>query len=845
MQTFIQNLRYGLRMLTKSPAFTTVAILSLALGIGANTAIFTLINDLLLKSLPVHDPQALVAFGQEFGGGIIAYPADYRGAVDLFPYDFYKQIENQRAAFEGITAYTSFNPSLSVKHEETSNGTPTQATGHLVSGNFFTVLGAHTILGRPIAPSDADAPGGHAVAVLSYRYWQKEFSGDPAIIGKAMTVNGTPFIVIGVADPKFYGVELDQDPPDMWLPLTMQAEVMLQPSLLGPHGLSFLHFMGRRKSGESMEQVQEWVNLQFRNYLTANEGSHLTAARSQVIQKVFVQLMPGSTGISNLRVQYAEPLRILMGLVALVLLIACANLANFLLAKTASREREISTRLALGASRPAIVFQMLTEALLLSFLGGAVGLLLAFWGTRLLINFVAAGATDTPFSPNPDIHVLAFTLCVSLFTGILFGLAPALRVSRVSVTPGLGSTSRSVAGGETRTTRLLPKFLVASQMGLALVLLLAAGLLVRTLRNLEHQDFGFNRENQLMVNFDAKTVGYKPEQLPGLYQRILDRMQALPGVRSATLAGTPPMSPGSWDAPISIKGYAAQPNEDMNTLINGVGPRYFETVGMPLLEGRSIGPQDVSQSPQAVVINETLANHFFPHGNAIGQLLTMGDPSVKGEWEIVGVARTAKYNSLRETPQRMIYLPVMQLPGNDAYASWLLLRTEGDPEKVTEEVRRALVEIDPNLPIIKIETISQQLETFTGTETLISQLSIFFSLLALLLACIGLYGVMTYNVLRRTNEIGVRMALGAQSRGVLWMVMKESLALLGIGIALGVPAALAATRLLQSQLFGIKSSDPLTVFAAVFIVAVTTMLAGYFPARRATRIDPMTALRYE
>lgn len=820
--------------------------LTLALGIGANTAIFTLINDLLLKSLPVHDPQGLVAFGQQAGGGVVDGIGP--GPLDLFPYEFYKQIEDQHEAFDGITAYASFPSRLSVRQlNATPNSTAAaaQATGHLVSGNFFQVLGTNTVLGRTIIPSDEETPGSKPVAVISYRYWEQEFGADHDVLGRTIDVNGAPYTVIGVAAPKFYGVAIDQDPPDMWLPLTMQAQVMLSNSFLDPHGLYFLHLMGRRKTGMRLEQMQEWVNLQLRRYMSDREGAQLTSARSQEIQKIYVPLMPGGRGISNLRVQYDEPLRILMGLVAMVLLVACANLANFLLAKAASREREISTRLALGASRSRIVLQMLAEALMISFLGGAAGLLLASWGIRLLIKFVVAGADSTPLNPNPDIRVLAFTFGLSLLTGILFGLAPALRLSRVSVAPGLGSSTRSVAGGGNRIARLLPRVLVAVQVGVGLVLVLAASLLARTLRNIEQQDLGFNRQNLLLVNFDSKVAGYKPEQVGMLDQRILDRMQTLPGVRSAALSGSPPISEGSWDSPFYPKGYTAQANEDTSTLINRVSGGYFETVGIPVLSGRPIESQDISNSRHVVVVNQKVANHFFPRGDALGQHMKFDEPDLTGEWEIVGVAKEAKYNSPREPTQPMVYLSTAQMTGGNAFAFWLQLQTVGNPEEVGQEVRRAIAEIDPNLPIMKVESVHERLDLFTGKEALISQLSIFFSLLALLMACIGLYGVMTNNVSRRTNEIGVRMALGAQSRGVLWLVLKESLVLLGIGLVLGVPAALALTPLLQSQLFAITASDPSTLFTAVGIVAITTLVAGYFPARRATRIDPMVALRYE
>jgi len=843
LEDFLEDVRYGLRMLRKNPGFTAVAILSLALGIGANTAIFTLINDLMLKSLQVREPQQLVAFGKEFGGGVVDGIGP--GDLDLFPYELYKQMEGQHEGFQGITAYGSFIRPVSVRLSGTSASPASQAISHLVSGNFFSVLGANTLLGRPLDPSDDDTPGRSPVAVLSYHYWQQSSSGDPGVISRTIILNHTPFTIIGVMPPNFYGIQIDADPPDMWLPLTMQEQVTLSPSLIGPRGLYWLHLMGRSKPGVGIKQAQEWVNLRLRQYMREREGAQLTPGRSQEIEKIYVDLRPGARGVSNLRVLYEEPLRILMSVVVLVLLIACGNLANFLLAKTASREREISTRLALGAGPGRVIRQILTETLLLSFLGGAAGLLLAMWGTQALLNFVVAGSAHTPFDPNPDARVLAFTFVVSLATGILFGLAPALRVSRMNLVPGLKAKSRSVTGDGSGFGGLLPGILVASQVTLSLVLLVGAGLFVRTLRNLQNQDFGFNRRNVLLGFFNPNIAGYKPEQVDSLYQRILERMNALPGVRSATLSGAPPIDPGSWNSPIFVKGRPFQPNENIASLINGVAPRYFETLGIPVLLGRPIGPQDIPGSAQVVVVNETFASYFFPRGDAIGQHLSVADPSVKGEWEIAGVVKNSKYNSPRETAKRMIYLPVAQLSGTNRYALCLQLLTEGDPAKLTEQARRAFAQIDGNLPLDHVKTITKQVDGIIDHEILISQLSSFFSLLALLLACIGLYGVMTFNVVRRTNEIGIRMALGAQEGGVLWMVLKESLVLLGIGIAIGVPVAVAVTRLVQTQLFGLSPSDPFTLMTAVFIVAAVTLLAGYAPARRATKVDPMVALRYE
>jgi predicted permease len=555
--------------------------------------------------------------------------------------------------------------------------------------------------------------------------------------------------------------------------------------------------------------------------------------------------LPAGAGISHLRDAYEGPLAILMGIVAIVLLIACANLANFLLAKAASRQREFSTRLALGSSRSRIVRQVLTETLLLAFTGGALGLILAFAGTRALIKFIVGPESHTALAATPDLRVLAFTSAICIFTGLLFGLAPALRVSRTNAAGALSAGARTAASAGGRSGRFLPNLLVTTQIMLSLVLLAVAGLFLRSLHNLDTQNLGFNRTNVLLIRTNFKFAGYKPEQLNALYERILDRVDALPGVRSATLSGGPPMWRGNWGSPISILGRPTKPNEDVSTLLNRVTPNYFETLNIPLLRGRTIGAQDTAAATKAVVVNKTLADQYFPKGDAIGHSFTVADPSVKGTWQIVGIVRDATYGHAGEEPTPMAYLAAEQLTEDDQYTSWLQVQTSGDPSAVAGEVRSALAEIDPNLPVLDVQTISELLDELIGQQRLVSQLAGFFALLALSLCAIGLYGVMTYSVVRRTSEIGVRIALGAPAAGVLWMVIKESMWLLGIGIALGVPASLAASRAIRSGLFGLSPSDPSTLIAAVTVIAAVTIIAAYLPARRATRINPIIALREE
>ena len=857
-----QDIRFSLRMLLKSPAYTSVALLSLALGIGANTAIFTLIDQVLLRTLPVLHPEQLVTFGDAGNAGV-AGGIDL-GDFGLFPWYFSRQLESDPGPFQGVAAYGSFSDKASVRLPgASSNTSAVLATATLVSGNYFSVAGAEPILGRAISPADDATPGSGAVAVLGYRFWQRTMSADPAVLGQTIAINGTPFSIVGVMPPSFQGIKQQTESADLWTPISMQAQIFSGPSYLTRDGGYFLQLFGRlspqaASDPKAFAQSQTWLDQQIRVGILANEGKTVTAARQREIDQHTVKLIPSARGYSLIRSQYGASLLILMAVVALVLLIACANLANFLLARTAARQREMATRLALGSSRGRILRQCLLETALLSLAGGLLGLAVAFASTRALIAFVSRGAAQIALSPTPDGSVLLFTLGVCLLTALFFGLAPALNAARTSAAGSLSGSARNETSS--RNARFWPRTLVASQVVLSLLLLVGAGLFLRTLQNLQVQDYGFERTHLLVGVIDPALVGYKPSQTPALYRSLLERLSAIPGVRSAALSAIPPMNAGNWTSNIKPQGYTPAPKENMVSILNRVSGRFFETTGIEIAAGRAINESDTLTSLKVAVVNQSLAKRYFPKGDALGHSLTIEIDSVKGPWLIVGVARDIKALGPRDTtPRTMTYLPLAQMqPFNppdpatpaaapeenqDRFANAILVRTTGDPTCTIAALRAAVAQVDPNLPILSVQTMQERVDGFMTQLTLVSRLTGLFSALASLLAAIGLYGVMSYSVVRRTGEIGIRLALGAQTRAVLWMVMRESLLLLAVGLAIGLPLTWACTQLIRDQLYGVKAIDPASFAAAIVIVAVMTLFAAWLPARRAAQIDPMNALR--
>src|SRR5215213_674510 len=839
MENLFKDLRYGLRGLFKRKAFAAIAVLTLALGIGANTAIFTLVNAVLLKSLPVSNPHELVLFSDTTGEGTSVVDSPQTGGQwERFSYASYKYFRDHNDSFQDVAALRSGVSRLSVRQTDAQANAAVRASGHLVAGNYFSLLGVHAMRGRVLTPDD-DKPNAEPAAVVGYRYWQQQWNSDPLVVGKRLIINGTNFTIVGVTPPEFFG-ERVRRPPDFWLPLSFHPQIELRKSFLEEEQTYWLMIIGRLKPGVTLEQAQVNVNLGLRQFLTEQAGSQLTEDRQRGIQNTYVKLVDGSGGISGLRRFYSKPLHMLMAIVGMVLLIACANVGGLLLSRAASRKAEISLRMALGATRGRIVRQLLTESMLLAVIGGVCGVLLAQWGVTVLVNLVAR---EAPLDTRPDVGILAFTAGVSIVAGLLFGLVPAVQASRTNLSSAMKEKTRT-RGRALRFS--LSSLMVVMQVGLSMVLLTGAGLFARSLVKLQNENVGFDRNNVLLLGIDPRLAGYKPKELATLYQQLIERLSSLPQVRSVTMATYAPMSGTSRTSSIEVTGYTPQPGEDLLTQDMLTGPKYAETLGIPLLRGREIELRDTASAPRVAVVNATFADRYFKGQNPIGRTFTFDDETDDGApLEIVGVVGDIKSDDAREKPEPTVYRPILQIQEQGAYSCTIHIRTLSDPTPLTGQVRQMINQIDDKLPIFGVTTLNEQLHQNLNQERLIAQLVSFFGALALILACIGLYGVMAHGVARRTNEIGIRMALGARGGHIAWMVLRETLYLVLAGLVLGVPAALLGAKLIAAQLFGLSATDPLTLVGAAIVLTVVAMLAGYLPARRASRVNPLKALRYE
>lgn len=853
MSTLLQDIRYAIRMLLKAPGFTAVAVLTLALGIGANTAIFSVLDSVLLRSLPVPHPEELSlltdpdSHGQSFGSE--------GGERSLLAYSEFQYLHEHNEVFSKLFAADSQLPDADITIGNSSTGGGMQretARVRLVSGEYFEALDLQPAAGRFFTPEVDRVRGGAPLAVISYAFWKSRFALDPSALGKSMQIRNNSFEIVGVTTPSFFG-ETVGEAPDLWIPITMQDVIYPGRDLLSasPQGLLnqhiWLQVMGRRKPGISNAQANASINVVFQHLIESLLGPAMTAEERKESLEWRIKVQPASRGASTLHEAFGEPLKFLMALVGLVLLIACANVANLLLARGAARQREFVMRLAIGADRSRLVCQLLTESLLLAVVGAGMGILFAFWADALLLRMVggvADGPSSVQLSLQPDARVLGFTLLVTVLAAILFGFFPALHATRLDLSSRMKASGSSGAGESGKRGLPLNKILVIAQVGFSVVLLIAAGLFVHSLANLSRVNLGYNRENLLLFRVNAAAGGYKEPAQTRLYEDLLVRISAIPGLRGVAVSHNGLFSGSESADPVAVEGYTPKPGESTHSRFDHIGPAYFSTMGIPILLGREIGAHDTAGGLRAAVINETFARQFFPNTNPLGKHIRDTYSGNPAECIVVGVAADAKYNSLREKTRPRLYAPLFNPMWEQSTAVYEV-RTFADPASVSSALRSAVQEIAPSLPPVSIRSMNGLVSDTLQTDRFIEQLSSAFGFLAILLASVGLYGVMAYTVARRTRDIGIRMALGAAPANVLWQILRESLTLALIGIVIGVPVALAGTHLVRSMIFGLGLADPIVIVAAAALLAIVAALAGFLPAHRASRVDPMIALRYE
>jgi len=828
-----QDFLYSLRTLRKSPVFLSVAVFSLALGIGANTAIFTLINQLILQPLPVRDPEQLVMLagrGKHYGGN---------NGMDRLSYPMYQEIRDTNQVFSGM--FCTYPSTVSASFQ----GSTELIGADFVSGNYFPVLGIGAAAGRVFAASDDLIQGGHPLAVLSSGYWRARFGGDPGILGKPIVVNGRALTIIGVSQAGFDGVEPGRA-PQIRIPMTMKDDLPRSEfGRLNNDRFRWTEVFGRLKPGITLAKAQAGLQPLFHQILNREVTETPFAKASPFVKQEFLRMwmeaMPGSKGRSNLRKAYSKPLFALMGIVGLVLLIACSNLANLLIARASARQKEIAVRLALGAGRGRLMRQLLVESLVLAAMGGLLGVGVAVMVDRALIDFLPTGHTPLSLSSTPDGTVLGFTFAVSLLAGLLFGLAPALQSTR----PKLANTLKDQAGAVIHGGSAgLRKGLVVAQVSLSLLLLIGAGLFVQSLRNLKTLNPGFEVKGLAAFDVAPTMSRLDTKWTADYYRRLRETLSALPGVESHTFAVVPVLEDNEWDNWVTIEGYTAKPDERPDPHMQYCSPGFFKTLKIPVLLGRDFNDRDDAGAPKVGIVNQKFVKRYFGGADPLGRHVGMGiDPGTKMDIQIVGVVGDTKYESMRDEMPYELYIPYDQK--TFAEGATVYVRVTGDPDPAFNMLRAAVRAVAPDVPMYDMRTLDRQMEISLLTERLLAGLSSVFGCLATLLAALGLYGVMAFMVARRTREIGIRMALGAGQGAVVWMVLRETLTLAGIGVAIGLAGASAVTRLIQAQLFGVKPTDWLIMAAASLGIAAVTALAGYVPARRATGIDPMSALRWE
>ena len=832
MDQLRQDFRYAFRSLRRAPAFSAIIVLTLGLGIGANTAIFSLMDQVLLRMLPVKEPQNLVLFNG---------PGPFAGRTNndmTFSVPMFRGLESgSRQVLEGMLARYNTTATMAVGRQSE------RVFAELVSGDYFRLLGVNAPLGRTLGPEDDRTPGGHPVVVLSHGFWQRRFGGDPGVLNQDIRINGHAMTIVGVAAPRFVGVDMTNS-AELFVPLMMKAEMTPTWNDLDSWRSRWITIMGRLKPGVTHEQAAAAMNVVYRQLLQEDFKTLPRVPPGTFRERFLVKnllVLPGHKGRSDLRQQFSTPLIVLMGMVGLVLLIACANVANLLLARAAAQQKEVAIRLALGAGRWRVVRQRLTESLVLAIGGALVGVLFAWWTTSILIDTLPFQRAVLTLSADPNPRVVLFAIVVSTVTALLFGLAPAFQATRPALTADLKEQVGSIAGSG-RQARFR-KGLVVAQVALSVLLLAGAGLFARSLYNLRTLNPGFVTDNLLQFSVDPALSGYDKQRSESLFTQMQEQLAALPGASAVGAAVVPAMTESMWSSTVRVQGYEGKEGEDLNPAVNGVAPGYFATMGMPLVIGRDFRASDVEGAPQVAIINETMAKYFWGKENPIGKRFGWGRDDGTFPLEVIGVVRDSKFATLRDEVPRFVYTPWTQQESLDTMTFYVRMR--GDAAGMPNTVRQVVQRLDPNLPIFDMKTMEAQVDESLFLERLVASLSLLFGGLATVLAAVGLYGVMSYTVSRRTREIGIRMALGAARTSVLWMVLREVAIMAAAGIVLGLPVAIGLSRFVQSQLYGLSPTDPATLMVATVILGSVAMLAGYVPARRATRVDPMLALRYE
>ena len=841
MYATMADVRFGLRQMRNAPIFSLTVVLILALGIGANTAVFTLVYAVLLKSLPVTKPEQLFRVGDNeqccVNGGL-------EGSWSLFSYDLYKHLRDDTPAFEELAAFQAGRENVGVRRIN-GGGVAESRSSEFVSGNYFQTFGIGAYAGRMFTADD-DRPAGSPVAVMSYRAWQEKYGADRSIIGSAIAINGQPFTLVGVAPPGFFGDALMSDPPEVWIPLSFEPQVHGSNSILREDD-QWLNATGRLSSGAQPRQVEAQMTAELRQWLLRPGTGVSEDERKQVPQQV-IRLAPGGGGVQGMRQNYEDGLKVLLWVTGFVLLIACANLANLMLARATARRPEISVRAALGATPARLVRQVFSETLLLALLGGAAGLFVAINGTRFILR-LAFPDRYVPIDTTPSWPVLGFAFALSVVTGFLFGMVPVWLMSRTQPVEALRATNRaSEAGGH-----WVQRSLVILQAALSLVLICAAGLVVESLRNLRNQHFGFETQGRYIVKFDPQMAGYKPGQLDVLYRQIRDGLRQIPGVQSVSYAMYTPMSGRNWEGTVEIEG---RHGDQAQAVYVRVGPNYFDAIGTRILQGRSITEEDTATTQPVALVNQEFVKRYFEGKNPLGRHIGQGGAKYAGTLEIVGVTENTNYWSPEAVMRPMFFVAAPQEikredPDEDLteqrsmYMGSIVLRTSDSVPGLEKQVRRVLGQINPDLPVTEIVPFAQQVRSRLDQQQMIAQLMTIFGLLALTLATVGLYGVTSYGVERRTNEIGIRMALGADRSRVVSMVMRAVALQSGAGLVIGIPLTLAAGHVLANKLVGVGSFS-LGVFAIAMLgLLLSALIAGFLPARRAASIDPMQALRAE